>query len=373
MKKKLAIIVAILVALSMSIAACSGGTVESGDESAAESETESVAESETESAAESDSDNSGDQAGGYTMGIVTKSAGNAFYDASLTGAEKAASELGDTVIQQGPDEATAEKQIEIINNFTSQNVNCLIVTANDAEALAPSLAKAQDQGIKVVAFDSDVAPESRSVFVNPADTEAVGLAQAKAALELTGGEGDIAILSATATATNQNAWIAVMEEEFKKPEYSNLNLVTTVYGDDKPDKSYQEMNGLIQSYPDLKVVIIPTGVGLNAAAKAITDANLIGKIQITGLGLPSEAAEYIESGAAPKVFFWNPIDLGYVTQYASHAICDGSITGAIGDKIDCGELGEKEVVADANGNSQVVLGELTEFNKDNIAEWKTVF
>ncbi len=45
----------------------------------------------------------------------------------------------------------------------------------------------------------------------------------KMASDLAGADGgEIAILSATSTAPNQNAWIEVMKEELKKPEYSKL-------------------------------------------------------------------------------------------------------------------------------------------------------
>ena len=69
------------------------------------------------------------------------------------------------------------------------------------------------------------------------------------AAELLGGaKGDVAILSATSTATNQNAWIEVMKKVVGK--YPNVNLTTVVYGDDKQDKSYREAEGLIKTQPE---------------------------------------------------------------------------------------------------------------------------
>ena len=84
--------------------------------------------------------------------------------------------------------------------------------------------------------------------------------------------------------------IEFMKKEWAKPDYAKMKLVTTVYGDDVADKSYRETQGLIKAYPNLKGIIAPTSVGIVAAAKAVVDANLVGKLYVTGLGLPSEVA-----------------------------------------------------------------------------------
>src|ERR1043165_5051219 len=89
-----------------------------------------------------------------------------------------------------------------------------------------------------------------------------------------GGKGEIAILSATAQATNQNKWIQVMKDDLKKPEFAGLKLVDVVYGDDQSDKSYREAVGLFRKHPALKAIIAPTTVGITASAKAVTDQSL---------------------------------------------------------------------------------------------------
>ena len=106
-------------------------------------------------------------------------------------------------------------------------------------------------------MDSDVAPDARSVFVNQVTTQLVGENQVESIGKQIGYKGEIAILSATANATNQNAWIDLMKETLKQDKYKDMKLVKTAYGDDDDQKSFQEMQGLIQAYPDLKGVISP--------------------------------------------------------------------------------------------------------------------
>src|SRR6218665_3864300 len=109
------------------------------------------------------------------IALVVKSLGNGFFDAANKGAQEAAAELGDVeVIYTGPTTATAEGQIEIINSLIAQNVNAIAISANDPDALVPALKKAQERGITVISWDSGVAPEGRSVHLNPSDTNLIG-------------------------------------------------------------------------------------------------------------------------------------------------------------------------------------------------------
>ena len=146
-----------------------------------------------------------------------------------------------------------------------------------------------------------------------------------------------------------------------------------VYGDDLTDKSYQEMQGLINSYPDLKGVISPTTVGVAAAAVAIKDMGMSGKIKLTGLGLPSEMADHLADGTCEAMFLWNPIDLGYAAAYASIAMVKGDITGAVGEKFDAGRLGEREIMDAGDGGTFILVGDPFRFTGENIDDWKNVY
>ena len=85
-----------------------------------------------------------------------------------------------------------------------------------------------------------------------------------------------------------------------------------------PAKSTDEAKGLLKSYPNLKAIIAPTTVGVVAAAQVVTDEGLIGKVNVTGLALPSEFKKFIDNGASQAVALWNPIDLGYSAIYLAH-------------------------------------------------------
>jgi rhamnose transport system substrate-binding protein len=305
--------------------------------------------------------------------VVFKSTGNPFGEKLMDGFETAIKEQGGTAVRRAPDLPTAEAQIQIIDQLIAQKVASITISANDFDALQPILTKAKEAGIAIVTADSTVNPASRSLHVNQADTKLIGETLVKAAFDQAGGSGEIAILSATSQASNQNAWIAVMEETLKQPKYAGLNLVKIAYGDDLRDRSVSETEALLATYPNLKVIVAPTTVGIAAAAKVVSDKGLIGKVQVTGLGLPSEMAEYIDNGSCPYMFLWNPIDLGYLAGYAAVAVANGKITGAVGDKFDGGKLGSYTVVSAEDGGTEVILGPPFRFEPSNIDDWKDVY
>jgi len=260
------------------------------------------------------------------VGLVAKSLGNGFFDAVHKGAEEAAQELDAEVIFTGPTTPTAEGQIEVLNALIAQRVDAIAVSANDPDALVPTLKKAMDRGIKVISYDSAVAPAGRIAHLAPSSDQLIGESVVALAAELSPqvngrAQGKFAVVSATPTSTNQNAWLAEMRKAL--PKYPGLNLVAVVYGDDVADKSYREAAALIQQHPDLSVLVSISSVGIVATARAVEDKGLTGKLKVTGLGLPSELVGYVEKGVVPKFAIWNPVDLGYSTMQIATRLARG--------------------------------------------------
>ena len=304
------------------------------------------------------------------IALVVKSLGNGFFDATHQGALEAARELGNVeIIYTGPAKATAEGQIEIINTLIAQGVKAIVISANDPDALVPVMKKAMARGIKVISFDSAVRQDGRLMHLAPSSDALIGEKLVKMAQSAAGTGGEIAVLSATAQATNQNTWIANMKTVLAQPAYAGLKLDTVVYGDDQTDKSYREAKGLFKSYPNLKVIVAPTTVGVAAAAKAVQDENLVGKVFVTGLGLPSEMAGHVHSGAVKSFAIWNPIDLGYSSIMAASQFMSGKVTGKPGDKISLGRVGT--VTLDAKG--EAAMSEPFTYDASNVDQFAKIF
>jgi rhamnose transport system substrate-binding protein len=299
--------------------------------------------------------------------FIPKQLNNPYTDVVLSGGKKGSEEAGFASSQVvGPLEASASSQVSFINAETQAGTNVIVIAANDPDAVCTALGEARSAGAKIVAFDSDANPDCRDVFISQVVAKEVALIQTKLIAEQIGGSGEIAILSATANATNQNEWIKFMEEDLaSNPAYKDIKLVAKVYGDDDDTKSFQEAQGLLQAHPNLKGIISPTTVGIAATARYLSTSAYKGKVALTGLGLPNEMRPFVKDGTVTEFALWDPAQLGYVAAFAGKALVEGKITGAAGDTFTAGELGDRTV----EEGGLVIVGPPTVFNKDNIDQY----
>ncbi len=317
------------------------------------------------------SDDEGDSEGGNGGGgessasvtFIPKNLGNPYFDTSNAGGEEAIEEFGGSYEEVGPAEASPDGQVQYINTATQQGRNALVISANDPDALCDAIEEARGADIKVVTYDADTNPDCRDMFISQADAEGIAQAQVDLITEQIGDEGEIAFLSAAANATNQNEWIALMEDELEA-NHPNVTVVDTVYGDDDDQTSFDRTAALLQSHPDLKGIVSPTTVGIAAAARYLSTSDAKGKVMLTGLGTPNQMREYVKDGTVEAFALWNPADLGYLAAYTAKALVDGEIEGE-GDSFEAGKLGDYTVGAD----NTVLLGDPFVFNADNIDEF----
>lgn len=289
------------------------------------------------------------------------------------GATEAEAELKNPTVHTftGPTaDNSVQGQIETLTNASTQGFKVVMLSNNAGDQIAPVADAAQKAGTKVVTWDSPIpSGKGESLFVAQVDFASIGTVMADMTLALAGpAGGDFAILSASPDAANQNAWIAAMKTALKDPKYAKLNLVDTVYGNDKDTDSYNAAVNLTTKYPNLKVIMSPTTVGIKNAAKALQDNNLCNKVKVSGLGLPAEMVTYVLNGCAPQFALWSFVDLGYMTYYTSYMLSTGAIKGTAGEQYAAGRLGTKTIEADPGraGALRVVMGPFTVYDKTNV-------
>jgi rhamnose transport system substrate-binding protein len=240
----------------------------------------------------------------------------------------------------------------------------------------PALKNAMKRGVIVVTWDSDVSTAGRQLFVNQASSQGIAEGLLASTYELLGGKGDFAILSTTPDASNQNVWIDYMKQGLSNPKYKDMKLVTTVYGDDLPDKSTTETQGLLQKNPTVKVIVAPTSVGIVAAAKFVSSRpEYKGKVKVTGLGLPNDMRTYVTDGSGAQAALWDVPALGYLSVYAAADIKAGSVPlknnkAVVGSTVPGGALGDKRKVIKGALGPEVVLGPALVFTDKNIGQYK---
>ncbi len=294
-----------------------------------------------------------------TVALMPKSKGNAYFISCKKGAEDAAQETGVELLFDGPTDPDPARQNEIIENWTTVGVDVIAVACENREGIATALRKARQKGIKVLTYDSDTTAEARDFFVNQATPEGIGHALMDEAARLTGEEGEFAIITASLTAANMNAWRKHIEQRLAE-KYPRMKLVATKPCDDLKDKAQTESTALLSAHPNLKLLMSICSPGVPGAAEAVKQAGKGGQIKVMGLGLPNENRAYIKQGVTQSIILWKTLDLGYLTLHAAAALGRGSLQPNA-KSYSAGRLGEITIEGD-----NLLLGKPFVFNSENI-------
>jgi rhamnose transport system substrate-binding protein len=307
------------------------------------------------------------------MVLLPKFLGIMVFDQAHEGAEEAHKELANKgkLLFEGPTpENSVAGQIEMVTTAGTQGQNAVMISDNAGDQIVPAAKAAQAKGTKIVTWDSPIpSAQGEDVFVAQVDFGSIGVVMADMAHSILGGKGEMAVLSASPDAANQNAWIASMKDVLAKdPKYKDIKLDDVVYGNDQSEVSYNRALALVDKYPNLKLIMSPTTVGIQATAKAMQDEKLCDKIKVSGLGLPSEMVSYTMNGCAPQFALWDFRDLGYLTYYTAYGLATGQLKGDIGEEFTAGRMGNYKIEADPGraGAKRILMGPFTVYTKDNV-------
>ena len=297
---------------------------------------------------------------------IGKNTGNPYFDSITGGFVDACESLGCEFEFVAPATAEATSQIPFIEAQIQRGVNVIGIAPNSPDALNQVLDDARSKGILVLTVNGDITgnEQYRDATILPVNFDIVGRDQVEMVGSLIGYEGEIAILSATTEAPDQNKWIVGMNETLKADaKYAKMSLVATVYGDDQPEKSTTEMEALLSNFPNLKGVIAPTTVGIAAAAQVVQSRGIADKVAVTGLGLPSEMRDFVKDGTVKAFQLWSPYNEGWLAVHFALGVIDGSIKNEVGSTFEVPNLGTITINANNSINTQA---ELTTFNAENI-------
>lgn len=307
--------------------------------------------------------------------FIPKNTGNPYFDGISKGMEAACKELGADFSVTGPAQAEATSQISYIKDEVQRGANVICIAANSVDALNSTFDEIRAKGVKVVTVDADLTGNEthRDIGIFATDFDKLGENMVETIGKSINYEGKVAILSATTDAPNQNYWIKGMKEVWKQPKYAKMPLAEIVYGDDKPEKSATEMEGLLTKHPDLRAVLAPTTVGVSAAAKVSQQRQVFpgapnaknGGVVVFGLGIPNQMRSFIKEGVTPQIMLWSPVDMGSVAAHVAVALAKGEIKAEKGAKVKVGAMGEREIV----DKNKLIVGPPVIFTKENVDKY----
>jgi rhamnose transport system substrate-binding protein len=293
-----------------------------------------------------------------TIAMMPKSKGNAYFISCRKGAEQAAKELGVKLLWDGPTEPDPARQNEIVETWITRGVDVIAVSVENKEGLSTALRKAKEKGIKIITWDADAEPDARDFLINQATPEGIGFTLMDEGAKALGDKGEFAIITSSLTAANQNEWIKYIKQR-QAEKYPDIKLAALRPCDDLKDKAFSEATAILNSSPNVKLLMAVCSPAVPGAAEAVKQSGRK-DVKVVGLGLPNENKRYVNEGITPGVVLWNTEDLGYLTIYAAKALADGTLKPGV-TSLAAGRLGELEVKGD-----NVLLGKPFVFTKENI-------
>lgn len=378
MRKAMAFVLAGLMAASLS--ACSGSEKLTDTTKAAGGETK------TESKAEEGTGNAGStDISGKTVAFIPKLTGNAFFESANAGAQKYGKSWGITVDYQGSANAAVADQVQVINNAVASGVDALCVSSVDATGLDSALKEANDAGLTVVTWDSDVSDTARTLMVSQGTPEMLGkMLVDMGADSLTNRGKDVKADGikycwhySQATVADQNSWQVAGEAYIKEifPNWVNV-APNNYYSEQDAEKAVSIGASILEANPDIDLIICNDSTALPGQCKAAQNKGITKEdVTITGFASPMSIKDYCNAGVIEQWGLWDCQVQGAIGCYLAAYLSAGNQV-KVGDKIDIPEIGAVEVMPNdclvegattgEVNNGVVLLPERTVFNKDNM-------
>jgi AI-2 transport system substrate-binding protein len=258
------------------------------------------------------------------VAMVPKLVGISVFKANQKGAEEASKALNIDFLYTGPVTASAQGQVDVFNSLIARRFDVITTTSNNPTQLAPALRRARKQGIKVVSYDSDVAPDARDFFIQNTDYALHGKALVEGLAKFIPHDSEIAILSSTPDATIQIEWINALKAYMAKT-YPQMKIVTTQYGQSSPSQSLTAGLNILQANPNVKGIIAPDGAAVVGAAAAVQKLGLTGKVFVSGCSDPDAIRQYVKAGIIREAALWDEVKEGELVTYVARLAANNAI------------------------------------------------
>lgn len=336
MKKLFALFLALIMALSL--VACGGSDDTATDDTATD---DTAAEDTGDTAAASD----------IEVAVVLKTLSSEYWGYVEAGCKAAEKDLGIKVTVVGPSaESDIEGQVAQIEQQIGAGCDAIVCAPNDASAAGAALQTALDQGIPVLAVDTNVGIDGQTCFVGTSNVDAA-YEGAKWAIDQVGTDAKAVIIYGQEGDNTSN----MRREGYQKAcDEAGVTVLDALSGQNTTDGATKTMEDMLNAHPgEIDLVFChndDTAIGaMNACKNAgVTD------VTIVGFDGNESAVELILAGEMVKATVaQQPYEMGYQVVEAAVKAING-----------------EEVEATINAPVQVVTAENGQDYLDSLAAMK---
>jgi simple sugar transport system substrate-binding protein len=299
----------------------------------------------------------------YTMATVVKLTGVGWFDRMEEGIGWFAEDHSDvTAFQQGPSQADAALQVQVIEDLLAQGIDSLCLVPFQPESVEPVLQRARSEGVVVVSHEASN-QQNVDYDIEAFDNAAYGRHLMDHLAGMMGEEGEYVVFVGSLTSTTHNEWVdAAIAHQLEN--YPNMTLV----GDknesyDDAQTAYERAKEILVAYPNLKGMQGSSANDVVGFGQAVEEAGLQDQIAVVGTSLPSMSGALLETGAVDLISFWDPAEAGYACNLIALMVLQGETPTA---GMDLGRPGYEDLILDG----KVFYGQAwIDVTAENLADW----
>jgi ribose transport system substrate-binding protein len=253
--------------------------------------------------------------GTLKIAVIPKGTTHEFWKAVHAGAEKAAKEANVEIVWKGPlKEDDLKQQIEVVQSFTAQGVNGIVLAPLSDKALGQSVKAAVGAKIPVVIFDSDLQGQDHTSFV-ATDNKAAGALAGEHLAKVLGGKGKVVVLryqeGSASTANREEGFLEAIK---KNPGITVVS--NNQYGGAATESALKTSENLLSAQNaatgGIDGVFAPNESTTFGMLLALQKAGLAGKIKLAGFDASDKLIDALKKGEIEALVLQDPFKIGYL-------------------------------------------------------------
>jgi ribose transport system substrate-binding protein len=258
----------------------------------------------------------GNKSAGITIAVIPKGTSHVFWQSIHAGAQKAATDLGVTIVWRGPlREDDRDAQVSEVEGFVSRGISGICLAPLDETALVPPVQEAVRQKIPVVIFDSGLKSHDYVSFV-ATDNAKGGQLGGQRLAESIGKKGKVVLLRYAeghdSTEKREQGFLDAMKN------YPGIEVVSSnQYGGADVESAYKKAEALLSTFKKadgslgIDGIFTPNESVSFGMLRVLQDNGWAGKVKFVGFDASPNLVKGLRDGGVDAIVVQDPVHLGY--------------------------------------------------------------